>query len=51
MNLFLASSRFERPLLEVCRDALPFLFILGFGVLVITYVPALSTWLPHHLGR
>jgi C4-dicarboxylate transporter DctM subunit len=51
MNLFLASSRFDKPLLAVYRDALPFLLILGVGVLLITYVPALSLWPARLLGH
>ncbi len=43
LNLFLASYRFERPLLSVARASLPLLGILGIGVLVITYVPGLTT--------
>lgn len=42
LNLFLASYRFERPLLTIYRAAVPMLLILGVGVLLITYVPALS---------
>jgi tripartite ATP-independent transporter DctM subunit len=42
MNLFLASYRFERPLLEVYRAALPFLLLRAVGVLLITYLPALT---------
>jgi tripartite ATP-independent transporter DctM subunit len=45
LNLFLASYRFDRPLLEVWRAALPLLVILGLGVLLITYVPWLTTGL------
>ena len=45
LNLFLASYRFERPLLDVYRAALPMLLILGVGVLLITYVPVLTTGL------
>jgi C4-dicarboxylate transporter, DctM subunit len=45
LNLFLASYRFKRPLLEVARATLPMLLILGFGVIVITYVPWLTTGL------
>ncbi len=41
MNLFLASFRLERPLFEVYRSALPFLFLLLCVVLLITYVPSL----------
>jgi tripartite ATP-independent transporter DctM subunit len=43
LNLFLASYRFERPLLVVARAVLPMLLILGIGVLLITYVPWLTT--------
>ncbi|MEE9577494.1 MAG: TRAP transporter large permease subunit, partial [Gemmatimonadota bacterium] len=51
LNLFFASYRFERPLLEIYRAAVPFLIILGFGVLLITYVPLLTTGLLAILGR
>ncbi len=51
LNIFLASYRFKRPILEVCRAALPMMGILGIGVLVITYVPWLTTGLLHLLGR
>jgi tripartite ATP-independent transporter DctM subunit len=42
MNLFIASYRFERPVLEVYRATVPFFLILLATVLVITYWPALS---------
>jgi tripartite ATP-independent transporter DctM subunit len=42
MNLFLAAYRFERPLVEVARSALPFLLVLLAVVMLVTYVPALS---------
>jgi C4-dicarboxylate transporter, DctM subunit len=45
LNLFLASYRFDRPLVAVFRAAVPFLIILGIGVLLITYVPWLTTGL------
>jgi tripartite ATP-independent transporter DctM subunit len=51
LNLFLASYRFDRPLMEVYRATLPLLAILGFGVLVITYVPWLTLGLLEWLGR
>jgi C4-dicarboxylate transporter, DctM subunit len=44
MNLFLASYRFERPLTQIYRMALPFLGILAVGVLLIAYLPAMTTW-------
>ena len=46
LNLFLASYRFKKPFLEVCSYVLPFLIIQLAVVLLVTYVPALSTWLP-----
>lgn len=51
LNIFLASYRFKRPVLEVCAAALPMMAILGAGVLVITYVPWLTTGLLSLLGR
>jgi tripartite ATP-independent transporter DctM subunit len=51
LNLFLASYRFKRPLLEVARASLPMLAILGIGVLLITYVPWLTLGILQMLGR
>jgi tripartite ATP-independent transporter DctM subunit len=45
MNLFIASYRFDRPVLEVYRATIPFFVILLMTVLVITYWPALSLYL------
>ncbi len=42
MNLFIASYRFGKPVLELYRASLPFVLLLLLAVLVITYVPALS---------
>lgn len=49
MNLFFASYRFGAPLSEIIGCVLPSLAALAVGVLLITYVPALSTWLPELL--
>jgi tripartite ATP-independent transporter DctM subunit len=46
MNLFLSSYRFNKPMSEVTRSVLPMLLVLAVGVLLITYVPALTTTLP-----
>lgn len=51
LNLFLASYRFNRSMMEVTRAALPMLGILGLGVLVITYVPWLTLAILSALGR
>jgi tripartite ATP-independent transporter DctM subunit len=49
MNLFLASYRFNKPVSEVTRASLPMLGVLAIGVLLITYLPWLTTWLPAQL--
>ncbi len=43
LNLFLASFRFERPLMEIWAASIPFFLIALAGVLIITFVPTLST--------
>jgi TRAP-type C4-dicarboxylate transport system permease large subunit len=51
LNLFLSSSRFGVPLSRLYRHVLPFLLILGIGVLLITYIPAMSLGVLKLLGR
>ena len=46
LNLFLASYRFKKPFMEICRYVWPFLLIQFIVVLLVTYIPALSTFLP-----
>jgi tripartite ATP-independent transporter DctM subunit len=46
LNLLLASYRFEKPIVEIMRAVLPMLIVLFIGVLLITYFPPLTTWLP-----
>jgi len=48
INLLLASYRFNKPVGEVMRASLPMLGVMVIGVLLITYVPWLTTWLPQH---
>ena len=43
LNLFIASFRFEKPLLQLYRIVLPFTGILAVGLFLVMYVPALST--------
>ena len=45
MNLFIASYRFERPVMELYRATIPFFFILLLAVLIITYWSDLSLFL------
>ena len=44
MNLFIASYRFERPLLELYQACLPFMAVLLIVLLLVTYIPFLSLW-------
>jgi tripartite ATP-independent transporter DctM subunit len=46
LNLFIAVSRFDRPILQIYKATLPFLLILLFTLLIITYYPSLSLFLP-----
>ncbi|MBM3851647.1 MAG: TRAP transporter large permease subunit, partial [Verrucomicrobia bacterium] len=50
LNLLLAASRLKRPIGEVARATLPLLAVMFLGVLLITYLPALTTWLPQLLS-
>lgn len=43
LNLFLSSTRFEKPLPQLYRNAFPFLCIMALGVLLVTYIPAMTT--------
>ncbi len=45
LNLFIASYRFEQPIMRVYSATFPFLVILLVSVLLITFWPQLSLWL------
>jgi tripartite ATP-independent transporter DctM subunit len=49
-NLFLASLRFEKPVAYVFRSVIPMVVVFLIGVVLITYVPALTTTLPRWFG-
>ena len=44
INLFIASQRFGKPILALFRATFPFLIIMLFWLLLITYIPFLTTW-------
>jgi tripartite ATP-independent transporter DctM subunit len=46
MNLFFAALRFDESILDVCKSVIPLFLLLCVGVLLITYLPFLSTFLP-----
>jgi C4-dicarboxylate transporter DctM subunit len=46
LNLFVASSRFDVPVVKLYRATLPFLLLLLLTLVLITYWPGLSLFLP-----
>jgi len=50
LNLYMSSYRFGKPVPVVLLSVLPIIVVLHVGVLLITYVPALTTTLPHWFG-
>lgn len=46
INLFIASARLERPVIQLYKATLPFLFICILSLLIISYWPWLSLYLP-----
>jgi len=50
LNLFLSSIRFKRSIINLYWVTLPFLLILVLALIIITYWPELSLYLPHLLS-
>ena len=46
LNLFISSFRFNKPITQLYRSVLPFIGLLAIALIIVTYIPALSTWLP-----
>ncbi len=51
LNLFMSSYRFEQPILQVLRAVLPIIVVQSVVVLLITYIPVLTTALPEWLAK
>jgi C4-dicarboxylate transporter, DctM subunit len=47
LNLFVASGITKMPLMDVVRAALPWLMVLLSFLVVVTYIPEISTYLPN----
>jgi C4-dicarboxylate transporter DctM subunit len=43
LNLFLSATRFNKPLPQLYKHALPFLAIMTVGVLIVTYLEPVTT--------
>jgi tripartite ATP-independent transporter DctM subunit len=50
LNLFLSSFRFNKPLVKIYKYIIPFLVVMILSVLVITYIPWVTTVLPGVFG-
>jgi C4-dicarboxylate transporter, DctM subunit len=50
LNLLMSSYRFHKPASEVLRSVLPVVAVLSTGLLLITYIPGLTTVLPRVFG-
>ena len=48
--LFVTSNVSKVPLSDLTRELMPFLWAHGVVLVLITFVPALSSWMPHALG-
>ncbi|KIC49044.1 TRAP transporter large permease [Tateyamaria sp. ANG-S1] len=46
LNLFVTSGVAGMPMMRVVKAALPFLAVLFVFLIMVTYIPAISTWLP-----
>ncbi len=44
MDLYIASYRFKKPMIELVQATWPFMLILLLAVFILTYVPVLSLW-------
>jgi C4-dicarboxylate transporter DctM subunit len=50
LNLYVAANLADISMERISRSALPFLFALIAALLIVTYIPSLSLWLPTLLG-
>jgi TRAP-type C4-dicarboxylate transport system permease large subunit len=48
INLFIASYTFEKPIMKIVKNILPFLFVQFLILMLVTYIPWFSTALISH---
>ena len=51
MNLFISSMKFDRSVVVLYRSVLLFIVLLLIALVLVTYIPDLSLWLPQVLGK
>jgi C4-dicarboxylate transporter DctM subunit len=50
LNLFIGMATFRVSFLEICRGIYPYIGIALLALIIVSYVPALITWLPTTVG-
>ena len=50
LNLYVAAGITKMGITELTISVLPWLFVMLLFLVLITYVPAITLWLPHALG-
>ncbi len=50
LNLFVASGITKEPIKEVVKSVLPWFFVLLVGLVLVTYIPEISLWLPNRMN-
>ncbi len=51
MNLFISSMKFDKSVVLLYRSVLLFIGLLLIALILVTYIPELSLWLPKVLGK
>ncbi len=51
MNLFISSMKFDRSVVLLYRSVILFIGLLLIALVLVTYIPDLSLWLPRVLGK
>ena len=51
MNLFISSMKFDKSVVLLYRSVLLFIGLLLIALILVTYIPELSLWLPRILGK
>ena len=51
MNLFISSMKFDRSVVLLYRSVILFIGLLLIALILVTYIPDLSLWLPRVLGK
>jgi C4-dicarboxylate transporter DctM subunit len=49
LNLFVASGITGEPIKEVVKAVLPWFLVLLLGLILVTYIPQISLWLPNKM--